>query len=52
MLPLQRGAKGPVDLCSAQTEAERRQATYDEIKKYVAVRNDGMKVSKSDDFNI
>ena len=34
-----------MDLCSARTEAERRQATYDEIKKYVAEHNDGMKVS-------
>lgn len=41
----QRGAKGPVDLCSARTEAERRQATYEEIKAYVAEHNDGMKVS-------
>ena len=29
------------------TEAERRQATYEEIKKYVAEYNDGMKVSDS-----
>ena len=29
----------------ARTEAERRQATYEEIKKYVAEHNDGMKVS-------
>ena len=28
-----------------RTEAERRQATYEEIKKYVAEHNDGMKVS-------
>ena len=42
---MQRGAKGPGDLCPARTEAERRQATYEEIKKYVAVHNDGMKVS-------
>ena len=34
-----------MDLCSARTEAERRQATYEEIKKYVAENNDGMKVS-------
>ena len=40
-----RGAKGPGDLCPARTEAERRQATYEEIKKYVAKHNDGMKVS-------
>lgn len=31
--------------CPARTEAERRQATYEEIKKYVAKHNDGMKVS-------
>ena len=30
---------------TARTEAERRQATYEEIKKYVAEHNDGMKVS-------
>ena len=30
---------------TARTEAERRQATYEEIKKYVAKHNDGMKVS-------
>ena len=42
---MRRGAKGPVDLCSARTEAERRQATYEEIKAYVAEHNDGMKVS-------
>lgn len=42
---LSKGAKGPVDLCTARTEAERRQATYEEIKKYVAEHNDGMKVS-------
>ena len=34
-----------MDLCSAWTEAERRQATYETIKKYVAEHNDGMKVS-------
>ena len=34
-----------MDLCSARTEAERRQATYEEIRKYVAEHNDGMKVS-------
>ena len=28
-----------------RTEAERRQATYEKIKKYVAEHNDGMKVS-------
>ena len=28
-----------------RTEAERRQATYEEIKKYVAEHYDGMKVS-------
>lgn len=32
---LSKGAKGPVDLCSARTEAERRQATYEQIKAYV-----------------
>ena len=42
---LRRGAKGSGDLCPARTEAERRQATYEEIKKYVAEYNDGMKVS-------
>lgn len=42
---LRRGAKGSGDLCPARTEAERRQATYEEIKKYVAEHNDGMKVS-------
>ena len=31
--------------CLARTEAERRQATYEKIKKYVAEHNDGMKVS-------
>ena len=34
-----------MDLCSARTEAERRQATYEEIKKYVGEHYDGMKVS-------
>ena len=34
-----------MDLCPARIEAERRQATYEEIKKYVAEHNDGMKVS-------
>ena len=34
-----------MDLCSARTEAERRQATYEKIKKYVAEHYDGMKVS-------
>ena len=34
----------PGNLCPARTEAERRQATYEEIKKYVAEHNDGMKV--------
>ena len=34
-----------MDLCSARTKAERRQATYEEIRKYVAEHNDGMKVS-------
>ena len=34
-----------MDLCSARTEAERRQATYEEIRKYVAEHNEGMKVS-------
>lgn len=42
---LRRGAKGSGDLCPARTEAERRQATYEEIKKYVAEHNAGMKVS-------
>ena len=42
---LSKCAKDPVDLCPARTEAERRQATYEEIKKYVAEHNDGMKVS-------
>ncbi len=32
---LSKGAKGPVDLCSARTEVERRQATYEQIKAYV-----------------
>ena len=32
---LSKGAKGPVDLCLAWTEAERRQATYEQIKAYV-----------------
>ncbi|MGN0393730.1 MAG: 23S rRNA methyltransferase [Coprococcus sp.] len=41
---MRRGAKGPVDLCSARTEAERRQATYEEIKKYV-LDNTELKVS-------
>ena len=41
------GARSPVDFGSAPTEAERRQATYEEIKKYVAEYNDGMKVSDS-----
>lgn len=45
ILLLQRGAKGPGNLCPARTEAERRQATYEEIKAYVAEHNDGMKVS-------
>ena len=39
-----RGAKGPVDLCSARTEAERRQVTYAEIKDYV-LKEHGLKVS-------
>ena len=30
---------------TARTEAERRQATYEKIRKYVAEHNDGMKVS-------
>ena len=34
-----------MDLCSARTEAERRQATYEEIKTFVTEHNDGMKVS-------
>ena len=42
---LGKGSQGPVDLGFEPTEAERRQATYEEIKKYVAEYNDGMKVS-------
>ena len=34
-----------MDLCSARTEAERRQATYEEIKTFVTEHNDGRKVS-------
>ena len=41
---MRRGAKGPVDLCSARTEAERRQATYKEIQEYV-LKEYGLKVS-------
>ena len=41
---MRRGAKGPVDLCSARTEAERRQATYKEIQEYVLEKH-GLKVS-------
>ena len=41
---LSKGAKGPVDLCLAWTEAERRQATYEQIKAYV-VEQIGLKVS-------
>ena len=41
---MRRGAKGPVDLCSARTEAERRQATYKEIQEYV-LKEHGLKVS-------
>ena len=33
-----------MDLCSARTEAERRQATYAEIKEYV-LKEHGLKVS-------
>ena len=39
------GSNRPGDDCPERTEAERRQATYEEIKKYVAEHNDGMKVS-------
>ena len=41
---LSKGAKGPVDLCLAWTEAERRQATYEQIKAYV-LEQTGLKVS-------
>ena len=41
---LSKGAKGPVDLCLARAEAERRQATYEQIKAYVLERT-GLKVS-------
>lgn len=41
---LSKGAKGPADLCSARTEVERRQATYEQIKAYVLERT-GLKVS-------
>ena len=41
---LSKGAKGPVDLCSARTEVERRQATYEQIKTYV-LEQTGLKVS-------
>ena len=41
---LSKGAKGPVDLCLARTEAERRQATYEQIKAYV-LEQTGLKVS-------
>ena len=34
-----------MNLCSARTEAERRQATYEEIKTFVTEHHDGMKVS-------
>lgn len=30
-----RGAKGPGDLCPARTEAERRQATYEEKEEAI-----------------
>ena len=39
-----KGAKGPGDLCLARTEAERRQATYEQIKAYV-LEQTGLKVS-------
>lgn len=39
-----RGAKGPGDLCLARTEAERRQAAYEQIKAYV-LEQTGLKVS-------
>ena len=39
-----RGAKGPGDLCLARTEAERRQATYEQLKAYV-LEQTGLKVS-------
>lgn len=41
---MRRGAKDPVDLCSARIEAERRQATYKEIQEYV-LKAHGLKVS-------
>ena len=41
---LSKGVKGPVDLCLAWTEAERRQATYEQIKAYV-LEQTGLKVS-------
>ena len=41
---LSKGAKGSVDLCLAWTEAERRQATYEQIKAYV-LEQTGLKVS-------
>ena len=41
---LSKGAKGPVDLCSARIEVERRQATYEQIKAYV-LEQTGLKVS-------
>ena len=41
---LSKGAKGPGDLCLARTEAERRQATYEQIKAYV-LEQTGLKVS-------
>ena len=41
---LSKGAKGPGNLCPARTEAERRQATYEQIKTYV-LEQTGLKVS-------
>ena len=41
---LSKGTKGPVDLCLARTEAERRQASYEQIKAYV-LEQTGLKVS-------
>ena len=41
---LSKDAKGPVNLCLARTEAERRQATYEQIKAYV-LEQTGLKVS-------
>ena len=40
-----RTTSGGRRLCADRSGTERRQATYEEIKKYVAEHNDGMKVS-------